>query len=304
MTIITDEGMPPSQRHPYERDATLRANPFEDLPELRENPFVEDSGTPGVYIAHAYSGVDIKLVAHLPREEIAQEETELGQAESDLAELEQLLEITADGPDRVELLEEIAVAAEAIEELRTNQPENRAITKVLAEIQTLSLSVYRQKQSVQTLGAVYPRGVTRGPRTVAGSMVFTHFHRHLFSDFMGQASHRSTGVGDWDNYRWTSFVPDQLPPMDISIVFANEYGNLSWMAILGVEFMNEGMVMSIEDLFIEGTIQYIARDFDPLRNAANRPSTRTHGVGQQLTGTSLLAEHLTNRVAGRRNPFI
>jgi intein/homing endonuclease len=140
--------------------------------------------------------------------------------------------------------------------------------------------------------------------TISGSIVFTTFYEHIFHDFFGAASVRSTGVGDWDRYRWTSYITDQLPPMDISIVFANEYGNLSWMALLGVEFVNEGMVMSIEDLFVEGTTQYIARDFDPIRGVAQRGLQRNRGVGAALTGSDLLAQDLQLRAGGRRNPFL
>ena len=182
-------------------------------------------------------------------------------------------------------------------------------TKTLAEVQTISVSVHREKFPVRTLGSVYPRSITRGGRTISGSLVFTTFHRHIFDDFFGNSTIRSTGVGDFDRFRWTTYLTDQLPPMDISISFNNEYGNTSWMGIFGVEFVNEGMVMSIEDLFTEGTAQWMARDYDPIRNIANRPYTRTHGVGEYTTGTNLLMENLSmdeinRRVRGRRNPFI
>jgi len=123
-------------------------------------------------------------------------------------------------------------------------------------------------------------------------------------EFLESASYRSTGVGDWDRFRYTSYIMDQIPPLDISISFANEYGNLSWMAILGVEFINEGQVMSIEDLFMEGTAQYIARDFDPIRSVANRRMTPTHGVGQSLTGSDLLMSELRTRISNRNNPWV
>jgi hypothetical protein len=97
---------------------------------------------------------------------------------------------------------------------------------------------------------------------------------------------------------------DQIPPLDISIAFANEYGNISWMAILGVDFINEGMVMSIEDLFVESTAQYVARDYDPMRRVGNRSLTRNRGVGQELTGSSLMMEDLRRRIYNRNIPWI
>lgn len=140
--------------------------------------------------------------------------------------------------------------------------------------------------------------------TVSGSMVFTTFHNHIMHEFLESAQYRSTGVGDWDRFAYSSHLMDQIPPLDISISFANEYGNLSWMAVLGVEFMNEGLVMSIEDLFLEGTTQYIARDFDPIRSVANRRMSRTHGIGRTLTGTSIMARDFRRRAANRNIPWI
>lgn len=140
--------------------------------------------------------------------------------------------------------------------------------------------------------------------TISGSVVFTTFYTHVFNEFLEQTSVRSTGVGDWDRFRWTSYITDQMPPLDISIVFANEYGNISYMSLLGVEFMNEGMVMSIEDLFVEGTAQYIARDIELIRQVGRRDLTINRGVGQSLTGTSILMDDIRRRSTGRRNPFL
>ncbi len=234
--------------------------------------------------------------------DIQVEITELNAA---ISELTDLFNVSAHSGTRDDIEEEIAVVTRAINsivESEGNVPASR--TKVLGEIQTLSLSDHREKYPVRTLGSVYPRSITRGPRTISGSVVFTTFNQHLMHEFMETSQYRSTGVGDWDRFRWTTQLMDQLPPLDISISFANEYGNMSWMAILGVEFVNEGQVMSIEDLFIEGTAQYIARDYDPIRSVANRRLTRNQGVGQSLTGSNLMIQDLRRRVARRNNPWI
>jgi hypothetical protein len=62
--------------------------------------------------------------------------------------------------------------------------------------------------------------------------------------------------------------------------------------------------MSIEDLFIENTVQYIARAFDPMRAVANRQTAPSGGVGEGLTGSSLLARDMRQRILGQRNPFV
>ncbi|MCK9429438.1 MAG: hypothetical protein M0R17_05500 [Candidatus Omnitrophica bacterium] len=44
---------------------------------------------------------------------------------------------------------------------------------------------------------------------------------------------------------------DQLPPMTITLTSMNEYGNVSAMHILGVELINEGSGVSIDDIVTE-----------------------------------------------------
>ena len=55
-----------------------------------------------------------------------------------------------------------------------------------------------------------------------------------------------------------------MPPIDLTIIFANEYGSISKAAIYGVEFMNDGYTLSIEDLLTEEVINFVARDVDPM----------------------------------------
>jgi len=180
-------------------------------------------------------------------------------------------------------------------------------TKTLAEIATFSWSIHREKYPYRPLGACYPKTVTRGPRTVSGSMVLVTFNQHVFSEFLEASALRSTGVGDFDRHRWTSYITDQIPPIDISVSFANEYGNLSWMSVLGVDFVNEGGVISIEDLYMEGTLQYMARDIDLIRSVANRTLTPNIGVSQEIrdtSGSSLMAEEFRRRQQGRNVPWL
>jgi hypothetical protein len=42
------------------------------------------------------------------------------------------------------------------------------------------------------------------------------------------------------------------------------------MSIYGVEFFREGMVLSVEDILTESTMNFMARDFDPMRSVAER----------------------------------
>lgn len=240
-----------------------------------------------------------------PQEDIDTAAARVSILEGERSELQEIINQASWDGSLAELRETERTITEQIQELRDGGANGTlVVTKTLAEITTLSVSTHREKNAVRTLGSVYPRSYTRGPRSISGSMVFTTFYQHVFSEFFESLELRSTGARDFDRFRWTTAITDQLPPLDISISFANEYGNISWMSILGVEFVNEGMVMSIEDLFIEGTVQYVARDYDPIRNVGNRSLRRNHGVGRALSGSNLLFEDLNNRVRNRRNPFL
>ena len=57
---------------------------------------------------------------------------------------------------------------------------------------------------------------------------------------------------------------DQLPPFNLTLLFCNEQGYASYRRLLGVDFVTDGTVYSINDMFPEQTISYVAADFTPL----------------------------------------
>jgi len=64
----------------------------------------------------------------------------------------------------------------------------------------------------------------------------------------------------WDSQLFgTMMYPDELPPFDVIITFANEAGNIGKIVLHGVDLHEEGMTLSIEDLFTEVTYSYTAR---------------------------------------------
>ena len=67
-----------------------------------------------------------------------------------------------------------------------------------------------------------------------------------------------TSVGS-DEEIATAWYTDQIPPFDITLAAANEYGALAVMRIFGVELLNEGYGVSIDDIVSELQHTYIAR---------------------------------------------
>lgn len=158
------------------------------------------------------------------------------------------------------------------------------IYKELAEISTISYSSYREKEMVKSLSYSSAKGFTRGIRTVAGTMVFTVFHKAVLNEIVKR------GV-DNNSLDERFIMVDQLPPLDIFITFQNEVGRPSKLMIFGVEFLNEGQVMSVNDLITENSVNFLARHVSPLTSVDSRyPSIEDMVTSYQTNFTSLMQE--------------
>lgn len=274
----------------------------------------DNSVAPSSYTSYgSYSGVDIKVIVHYPVYEVSKA---LREAQKQKSQIERQLTIleadhtTGEAPDLFQELQEAVNAA--VEDLDRLNNEIKALiktptSKVLAELQTISWSTHRDKAPVRTLGAVYPRSYVRSGRTVAGSMVFTTFYEHVLHELLDlNLGVTNTGTSDRDLFRYTTNLIDQVPPIDISIIGSNEYGAVSHMGLYGVEFVQDGGTFSIEDIFSESVVQYVARDIDPMRIAGLR-KVDGQGVTEQWTDSAKGLAHkkaLENAHLTRRSPFI
>jgi len=128
--------------------------------------------------------------------------------------------------------------------------------KVLGELQTISYSIHREKSAVMLLGRIDPPCFTRGPRTIAGSLIFTVFEREVLEELI------NTYPDDTVDNDFSTILLDQIPPFDVTISFMNEDGYLSSMVIYGLEIVDDGQVMSINDMIIENVKSYKARGID------------------------------------------
>lgn len=127
----------------------------------------------------------------------------------------------------------------------------------LGNLETFSYSIFREKAPVRVLGKSHPKAFTAGGRTISGSMVFVVFDKHPLYDVIQSINYIKNPVD-----RYTTPVADQLPPLDLIIIFNNEYGHTSILKLYAVEFIQEGQVHSINDIYSENTTQYVARDID------------------------------------------
>jgi len=181
---------------------------------------------------------------------------------------------------------------------------------VLGDLQTITISSHREKFPVRTLGRVYPKSYTRGGRTLAGSMIFTVLDKHaLWELAQSNLKFYSTGVGvGGSDSAWpemSTVLIDQLPPFDITLIASNEVGDNSYTVLYGVEIVNEGQTMSIQDLATESVMQFYCRDFDPLRPMDSKRVVLEAGREIYHAQTADQVLHDSKKRRGTRfNPFV
>lgn len=128
---------------------------------------------------------------------------------------------------------------------------------VLGELQTISYSIHRENRPVRHLGHTNVSGFVKGPRTIAGSMIFTVFDSYAFYR-----------ISEYRDLMRQNVYPlaDMLPPFDIVLSFSNEYGMFSNMKIYGITIVDEGGTMSVDDLITESTYTFMARGIQPIKS--------------------------------------
>lgn len=164
---------------------------------------------------------------------------------------------------------------------------------VIGELQAITYSVTREKGPVYVMGDPNPKSFSRGKRGIAGSLVFSIFDRDALDELKNLSKVHRNGLntsGDlsaggngevrtaqeqasfvgatglvemWQKKVRPNYI-DEIPPFDITINFLNEAGHASRMEIYGVEILNEGMGMSIDDLTSEKACTFIARSINEM----------------------------------------
>lgn len=154
------------------------------------------------------------------------------------------------------------------------------------DVNSITYSVTREKTPVYTMGSPNPRSFSRGKRGIAGSMVFTVFDKDSLKELKsgdhspgqvvrgGQNDTTSpevfdSGMNQGANNAHDAHYSDEIPPFEVSINFTNEYGSSSEVHIYGVEILNEGMGMSVDDISTEKSCTFVARELDHMASTDN-----------------------------------
>lgn len=143
-------------------------------------------------------------------------------------------------------------------------PNGKRVIQVIGSLTTITYSLFMKRDAVRSLGNVNAKDYTYGQRTIAGSLIFTVFNQHWFHEMLV-----NNGISPSD----MNYLMDELPPFNITISFANEYGKQAKMAIYGVRCVSEGMVLSMKDIYSENTYQYVATGIDYITENGNYGSS-------------------------------
>jgi len=169
-----------------------------------------------------------------------------------------------------------------------------AEVKPLESIHTISISVHEAKGQARALGFKGVKGLARGVRTIAGSIIFTVIEDHPMRPMMqalkvlldggykipGWSIDSTLGIGSADE-SYSLYHDNRLctllAPMNIVLQYVSEGATFTVPAnnqrfkvtgaaalLMGVEFVGEGLVTSINDVVSEVTLSFIATDYKVL----------------------------------------
>lgn len=144
----------------------------------------------------------------------------------------------------------------------------KKVYATLGTLQTISYSIHQEKIPVRVLGNMNAKDWIFGPRTIAGSLVFAVLNKHWLVELYDELYENAEMKG-------SHFIADEIPPFNITITFANEYGFDSKMVLYGVRIVDEGQTMSINDLYIENTYQFVACDINIMDSLTNYQSGKS-----------------------------
>lgn len=197
--------------------------------------------------------------------------------------------------------------------------------QAIGECQGISYSVSREKAPLYTLGSPNPRSFSRGKRGIAGAVVFMVFDRSaLFqslaanSKFYGNtwetpvnmiekansssSIDKGTAVGTLpitptkgmtlpNKQVMQAYYHDQIPAFDIILLAATERGHGAIMEILGVEILNCGSGISVDDITTDESCTWIGVNIIPWHSQTyNNPADKALTTPYQFNAATASAQ--------------
>ena len=110
-----------------------------------------------------------------------------------------------------------------------------------------------QSSDVSNGGSVFQSSVSRG---TGSSTAASSYLNQLDKTIVNAVGQSSVATSPW--------YSDQVMPFDITLAGANEYGAMCSCKIFGVELLNEGFGISIDDAVSEMQATFVARVVEPM----------------------------------------
>ena len=170
--------------------------------------------------------------------------------------------------------------------------------KLLAELQTITISSTTSVHPVRQLGHRKVQSYVKGARTFAGTMIFTVLDKDPFQEIFAfdALENAVRSDGQWHI--------DMMPPFDIIISCVNEAGRAGVQIIQGVTLTNTGTTYSVDDIYTESTYTYVAEHVTPFVGNPVYDKflklVKKH-VAAQKTADDLLADQLQkNKISSEK----
>jgi hypothetical protein len=133
---------------------------------------------------------------------------------------------------------------------------------IMGTVDTITYSTHRDKKQVRPLGITGPRGMARGPRTIAGSMIFKVFGGFEIRDILGYLKSKYRHLLADELPKFSVII--LIPPTDHSGEFLENPGKteigMNVIALVDCEIVDQAFSLSIDDQAVEQQISYLARD--------------------------------------------
>lgn len=159
-----------------------------------------------------------------------------------------------------------------------------------SNLHTITYSSFREKFAVRALGRTHAKAYTRGPRTIAGTIIFNTTQEQ---ELMSLADPKFLSDSDI-TYHPNAVMTDQIDPFNLLLLFANEYGAYSTIHLFNVEIASEGQEMSIETLLTQNSFNFYATDIVPMTSLGNMFTTYNDMVANVIS-SSLSASRIESK---------
>ena len=187
----------------------------------------------------------------------------------------------------------------------------------LSQMATISISIHEAKSPVRRLGERAAHGYTRGIRTIAGTIVFLIIEDHplrmlaakdpanIYPELIGWSRDlqiKGVGSGGGSEIRFDNKISTLISPLNIMLRYQTELavnGNGvagGSMMLEGVEFVNEGIVTSVNDMVTEVVCQFVAQDIKPFTDLNKRNSDEIIEAYNKHRGKDLYEPYYRSKI--------